>query len=195
MKSPFEQLLRLAKRKREIVSVHNDPQDYGAAYCGLVDCLGPEECRLKTFHRYGDADGWFAFRLSDVLSIDTGGAFEHRISYFAEREPNSPLCEQFPPIKTGALIHGTLNQAKALGQLVRIGLKGESHILGGLVKELSASMLGILEIDTYGTEDGVVTLPLDLVLHVSVGTQDCLRAQHLHAHQAEFLKFKQDHRK
>lgn len=195
MKSPFEQMLRLAKRKLEIVSVHNDPQDYGAAYCGFVDCLGPEESRLRTFRRYGDPDGWFAFRLKDVLFLDTGGPFEHRIGYFAEREPRVPLCEELPPIKSGPIILGTLKQAKALGLLVSVGMEGERHTLGGLVKNLSTTMLGVLEIDPYGTEGGMVTLPLDLVLHVSVGTQDCLMAQHLHAHQEEFLKFKQEHRK
>lgn len=194
MKSPFEQLLRLAKRKQQIVSVHNDPLDCATAYCGFVDCVGPKECRLKTYHRYGDADGWFAFRLEDVLSVDTDGAFEHRIGYFAALEPHTPTSRLLPFLKGNAIIYGTLKQAKDRDLLVSIGLKGESRIIGGQIKELCTSALGILEIDPYGVEDGMVTLPLDRLLHVSVGTQDCLMAQHLREHQTEFLKYKQENR-
>lgn len=193
MRSPFEALLKRSMAKKAVVSIHNDPHDYSTAYCGFVECVRADECRIHAYKRYGDPEGWFAFRLQDVQFVETSGLFEHRIGYFVQVEPRVALCKELPPLRSGPLISGTLRQAKALGLLVQISLRGQQHAIGGLVKEVSASMLEMAEIDPYGVAGGLVTAPMDLVLHVSVGTADCIRAQHLYESQEEFAAYQRAH--
>lgn len=193
MKSPFEAMLKRAMTKQTVVSIHNDPHDYGTAYCGFVECLRAGECRIRAYRRYGEPDGWFAFRLQDVLFVETAGAFEHRIGYFVQKEPHAPLCKELPPLKSGPLISGTLRQAKTFRLLIQVSLQGQQHTIGGLVKEVSTSALEMVEIDPHGGAGSLVTVPLDMVLHVSVGTVDCIRAQHLYENQGEFMAYQRTH--
>jgi hypothetical protein len=194
MKSPFEQLLRLAKRKREIVSVHNDPQDYDDVYCGLVDCVRDGELRLETYRRHGRPDGWCAMRLEDIFLVDVGGGFELRLAFLMAHKPSPPLGLRLPAIRKGPVILTTLRQAKEADLIVKVHLADGQYALGGFVHAVDAHELTINSFDTYGVRTGLEVVRMDHVRSIELGDADCLMAQHLHEHQAEFLKYKQEHR-
>lgn len=195
MKAPFEEMLRQAKRHGDIVSVHYNHQDYDDIYCGLVDCVRDGEFRLEIYRRHGRPDGWCAMRLEDIILVDIGGGFEMRLAFLMTHKPSPPLGLSLPAVRKGSVILTTLRQAKDAGLIVKIHLTGGQYTLAGFVHAVDAHELAISSFDTFGVRTGLETVRMDHVRSIELGDADCLMAQHLHTHQVEFLKFKQEHRK
>jgi hypothetical protein len=195
MKAPFENTLRKAKQNGDIVSIHYTPQDYEDVYCGLVDCIRDGEFRLKIYRRYGRPDGWFAMRLDDIIIVDIGGEFELRLSYLIAHKPSPPLGLSLPTVRNGSVLYSTLRQAKDANMVVKVNLTGGQYSVGGIVHAVDSHELAISSFNTYGMGTGIETVRMANVHSIELGDADCLMAQHLHTHQTEYLKFKQEHQK
>lgn len=190
MTFPYETLLRRAQQGGEVVSIHYDRADFDNVYCGYVESLTPEECRMRLLTRYGLADGWRAFRLADILLVDHGGMYEDRIAYFAKTAVCVFPLPQLEQIENDPIIAGTLRQASERGLFVTVWLSGGAYSLGGRVLAVSEEGVSIEEHDTFGVRNGLSAVQLADIGYVLCGTADNVRAQHLAEHQEEFLEFR-----
>jgi len=186
----YEALLRRAMQENEVVSIHNNESSFDDVYCGYVESISSEECRIRAHRRLGMSDGWIAFRLQDIRLVDVGGKYERRLAYFdaigGHLFPFPPL----EPIEDGSILLGTLRQAKELGIIVNLIHAVGSYIVGGFVHMLSEEEITIAEYDTFGEPDGFATVQLSQVLYVTCGSMECQRTQHLVEHQQEFQEFR-----
>lgn len=190
MTSQFKPLLLRAMQQKDVISVHYEKSDYDSAYCGIVESLNEEECRMSLYKRFGIADGFRAFRLSDIVFVDIGGAFEHRITYFMPSARNTFTIPRLQPITNGPIMIGTLRQAQELGLIVSLWLNDGQYNISGFVDSITSEVITIAEHDTFGSANGETTIQIENVDYVICGSSQCVHVQSLIEHQQEFLEFR-----
>jgi len=185
----YKALLQNAMRKHEMVSVHDDAEEYDMAHNGLVESVSGDECRMRVLSQYGIPDGLHALRLADIRGLDVGGLFERRIAYFAPTAVYPAPYPQLSPITRGSVIGGTLRQAKEHGLLVTLWIENEKFSENGFVREVSDEVATLDGYDMFGAANGQITVDMKEISAVSCGDLFCQRTQHLIEHQQEFREF------
>lgn len=190
MRTQYEEMLRHALQNQTVVTIHYDKSDYSAVFCGYIDSLSRDECRLRMHRKYGMADGWRVFRLEDVLFLEINGQYEHRLAYFASLGDHQFPFPKLDQIVDGSIIQGTLRQAMKIGHIVSIRMDADNYQLNGYVHAISDENVTIMDYDSFGVPTGEAVVPFGEVFYVTCGSMECQRTQHLVEHQQEFLEFR-----
>ncbi|MCR9212692.1 MAG: hypothetical protein NXI13_03175 [Proteobacteria bacterium] len=166
----YKKLLKEAKTRNTLVSVHMDTDDWDQFSVGYVDCLTDTHFRLSAISRYGAPFGFEVLQLSEIAKIEAAGKYERKIEFLAKSQ--GAFFKEIVPKSASStnLILDTLTQSLEEAVVISIwGMDAEASLVG-IVEKMDAETASIQIINQYGEDDGLSTIKITDIKCINLNT-------------------------
>lgn len=170
--------LKICQTKNEIVSVYYDPDDTAKHLTGFVGAASKTELLIYHISKHGRYDGYIIKQMDDIFRVDYAGKYERMISklYQLRRAQHLTL-----DVKNILLSHSLLQFAQEKGYVLTV--ETEDDMISGFVERYSDEEIVMKTVDMNGAPDGITAISLNVILTLSVDTEDEQDLLLLHNHQ------------
>jgi hypothetical protein len=166
-----ERILKEAKLKQELVSLHLDPHDWSRCSVGFVDLVTADHVRLRSVSKSGEPSGYEIRPLAEISKIETGGKYENCLKLLMENREQIFKEIKLGNESTGDLIRDTLQKALEESVVIVIWGSDPGGSLVGYVEKLDADTVSVKLINEFGESDGISTIAIDQIIFLDFNTQ------------------------
>lgn len=160
-----------AKANNDCISIFFDRSAPNRAIVGLVRFADAQNVVLRSFTRYGRADGFLLKKTSNIIRIESNSDYEIKIMrLYAHRgrEAKEPVLNS-----ADWSLDGLLDHASAHGLIVGLGVEGDDEVRFGLLRNLEADTLQLALLDEYGKPNGLAVFLRSDIDHLELHSEDC----------------------
>ncbi len=163
------------KEKQVLCEFYLDPDDLSKFCVGYIVDYDKENCLIACLDSYGNKDGFFCFKVEDLIKIQTDTqylicltkilSYNNDKEYFAQKIDfkgvNKPFINR---------VFDYIQKEKKVAsfELVENGLKD----FYGFISEISDDTLVIQQISCYGCLDGFVQVDAETITNITFNSQD-----------------------
>ncbi len=173
----FSDILREARRDKQLVCIFRDPSDLRRFAVGYVEAVSDGDYTLQQIDPDGNPDGLDIGSIDDIIEIRKESRYARQISLLMEKE-NDP--QQEPPQgwngkpNPASCLDAALKQSMLDKLVVNILLAtGDDELrFYGIVRELSDTHVRVDVLSDDGEPDGTSVVRLDDIAGLQINTRD-----------------------
>lgn len=176
------ELLKKFIRSNTLIAVYSDRNNYESFAVGYVYRLCDDKVIILNVGVHGEFDGYSVYYVNDIYRIEKDSKYLEKI----KKLKNWDISDVFGIDNEDDCFKAVLVTALKTSTIIVIDCCDSGFEVRGYVKEVSDTIVRLMQITEYGEQDGETAIRVDDINRIMISDVECTEIDRLH--QLKYLK-------